>query len=224
MATEAISRQGEFDVTASERALGMILPQRLGTKLWIPMLLMGVMAFPVAFILGAIRASLEADLETTSDAANAAALGQYVPAVMFLGFAAIFAAIVFAIGRILGVLRVGGGQVQESTRRQVQTLQMPGTAKVMLLMMMMAMMMLLFAVVVHVILGINVNTAVLHGNEASVATIESWATWLEGLRRFGAALYLVSIAFGLATIVQVLRFQSARIRQLPDEQTVSSAG
>ena len=224
MAAGAISRQGEFDVTASDHALGMILPQRLGTKLWIPMLLMGAMAFPVAFVLGAIRASLVADLATTSDAANAAALGQYVPAVMFLGFASIFAAIVFAIGRILGTLRVGGGQVQESTGRQVLTLQMPGTAKVMLLMMMMAMMMLLFAVVAHVVLGIVVHDAVQDGDLRTIGSVGSWSTWLEGLRRFGAALYLVSIAFGLATIVQVLRFQSARIRQLPDEQTRSSAG
>ena len=90
-----------------------------------------------------------------------------------------------------------------------------------MLAMTMTMMLLLLAVVIHVILSINVNTAVLHGNEASVTTIESWATWLEGLRRFGAGVYLVSISLGLATIVQVLRFQSARIRELPGEQATS---
>ena len=155
MATEAIHRHGEYDVTVSDRGLDMNLPQRLGVKLWIPMLVMAVMAFPVAFILGAIRADLLANGTTTQDAANAAALGQYVPAAMFLGFASVFAAIVFAIARILGALRTGGGQVQEATGRRVLTLRTPATAKAMIVLMMMAMMMLLFAVVVHVVLGIG---------------------------------------------------------------------
>ena len=221
MATETISKHGEFDVTLGDRAPNLLLPQKLGTRLWKPMLVMALMAFPIAFILGAIRADLVANGTTTSDAANAAALGQYVPAIMFLGFAAVFAAIVFAIARILGVLRTGGGQVQETSGRQVITLSMPMTAKAMLVLMMMAMMMLLFAVVTHVILGIVVNDAVQDADLRTIGSVESWATWLEGLRRFGAAVYLVSISLGLATIIQVLRFQSARIRELLGEQAKS---
>ena len=72
------------------------------------------------------------------------------------------------------------------------------------------------------ILGINVNTAMLNGDGASGTTIKSWATWIEGVRRIGVAVYLVSIALGLATIVQVLRFQSARIRELPGAPVSSS--
>ncbi len=75
-----------------------------------------------------------------------------------------------------------------------------------------AMMMLVFAVVVHFVLGVVVNDAVLDGNQSTIDTVNSWATWIEGLRRFAAALYLVSISLGLATIIQVLRFQSTRIR------------
>ena len=213
MTTSTISRHGEFSVTTSDRALGLNLPQRMGRALWIPMLLMGVMAYPVAVILGAVRANLVANGTTTSDAATAAALGQYTTAVMFFGFASIFAAIVFAIARILGAFRTGGGGVQQTSGRRVLTLAMPATAKAMVVLMMM----LLLAVVVHVILGINVNTAVLNGDEASVTTIKSWATWIEGVRRLGVAVYLVSIALGLATIVQVIRFQSARILELPEE-------
>ena len=177
----------------------------------------GILINPVAIILGAIRANLVSTGTTTSDAATAAALGQYTTAVMFFGFASIFAAIVFAIARILGAFRTGGGGVQQTSDRQVLTLAMPPTAKAkaMVVMMMMGMMMLLFAVVVHVILGINVNTAMLNGDGASVTTIKSWATWIEGVRRLGVAVYLVSISLGLATIVQVLRFQSARMLELP---------
>jgi len=40
---------------------------------------------------------------------------------------------------------------------------------------------------------------------------------LEGLRRFGVALYLFGITFGLGTIITVLRFQARRVRQLPAE-------
>ena len=223
MAT-TVRRHGEFDVTVSDRGLGMILPQKLGVWLWKPMLAMALMAFPVAFILGALRANLMANGTTIQDAATAAALGQYVPAAMFLGFASAFAAIVFAIARILGTLRTGGGRIQEASGRQVLTLRMPGTAKAMIVLMMMAMMMLLFAVAVHVVLGVVVSDAVLTGNQGTIATVESWATWVEGLRRFGAAVYLGSFFLGLATIVRVLRFQAARIRELLREPVRSSTG
>ena len=50
-----------------------------------------------------------------------------------------------------------------------------------------------------------------------VGRAETWATWLEGLRRFGVGLYLTSIGFGLATIIQVIRFQNLRIQELATE-------
>ncbi len=221
MANSTISKHGEFDVTVSDREPEMNAPQKMGVKMWKPMLVMAVMAFPIAFILGAVRANLVATGTTIQDTANAAALGQYTTAVMFLGFAAVFSAIVFAIGRILGNLRTGGGSVQEASGRRVLTIAMPMTAKGMLVTMMMAMMMLLFAVVVHFILGIVVSNAVLDGNQGTIDTVTSWSTWVEGVRRLGAAVYLVSISLGLATIIQVLRFQSARIRELPGEQAKS---
>ena len=83
--------------------------------------------------------------------------------------------------------------------------------------MMMAMMGLVFAVVVHFVLA-----AVASGADAgTLETVKSWATWIEGLRRFSVAVYLTSIALGLATIVTVLRFQSQRIRELADEKSAS---
>ena len=221
MASATISKHGEYDVTVSDREPEMNAPQKMGVKMWKPMLAMAVMAFPIALILGAVLANLLATGTTIQDTANAAALGQYTTAVMFIGFTAVFSAIVFAIGRILGNLRTGGGSVQEASGRRVLTLAMPMTAKGMLATMMMAMMMLLFAVVAHVVLGFVVNDAVQDGDLRTIASVESWATWIEGLRRVGAAVYLVSISLGLATIIQVLRFQSARIRELPGEQAKS---
>lgn len=224
MAATKTIRHGEFEVVESGRALAMNFAQKMGRALWVPMLLMGVMAFLVAFILGAIRANLVDTGTTVTDAAGAAALGQYITAIMFFGFMSVFSGIVFAIARILGVLRTGGGQIQETARRRILTLKMPTTAWGMILMMMMGMMMLLFAIITHVVLGVAVHDAVLNGNQGTIQTVTKWATWVEGLRRFGVATYLGSIAFGLATIIQVLRFQAARVRELAQEEPTHPTG
>ncbi len=206
------TRRYDFDITVTEHALGPNLPQRVGALLWAPMLLMAAMAFPVALILAIWRANLIAQ---AAQAQTVAALGQFIPAAMFLGFASVFAAISFSIARILGVLRTGGGAVQEAAGRSVHTLRMPATAKLFLLLMAVAMMTLLFAVVAHVVLGVSL----LKGQVAS-ATVQTWAEWLEGVRRFGAAIYLLSISLGLATIFKVLGFQAIRLGELAAEPRV----
>src|SRR6266542_1031179 len=132
--------RNDFDVEVSDRALGYNLPQRLGRALWFPMLAIALMAFPAGVILGAVRGNA---IASGGSERAIAALGQFAPAANFLGFAAVFAAISFAIARILGVFRVGGGQVQEAAGRQVQTLKMPWTAKVFLGVMAMGMMTLI---------------------------------------------------------------------------------
>lgn len=149
MATRTIRR--DFDVVLSDRALGANIPQRLGQALWAPMLGMALMAFPAALALAIGRATLVAQ---GGPATTVAALGQLVPAAMFLGFATVFAAITFAIASILGVLRTGGGAVQEATGRSVQTLRMPALAKLFIAFMAMGMMLIVGAVVVHVVIAI----------------------------------------------------------------------
>ena len=218
MAATKTARHGEFQVVASDRALDVNFAQKMGGTLWAPMLLMGTMAFIAAFVLGAVRAGL---LDDGTRPATVALLGQFVPAVMFIGFMSVFAAIVFAIARILGVLRTGGGQVQETARRQVLTFKMPVTAWGMILGMMMGMMMLLFAIIAHVVLGFVALDAVRDADLGRLEDVGTWATWLEGLRRFGVATYLASIALGLATIIQVLRFQADRVRELVQEPTMA---
>lgn len=140
----------DFDVELSDRSLGFNLPQRAGRLLWAPMLAMALVAFPAAFLLSVVRAGL---IEQGGDPVAVAAFGHFVPAAMFLGFASVFAAISFAIARILGTLRQGGGSVQEAAGRTVQSLRMPTTAKAFILLMAMAMMVLLGAVVAHLLVG-----------------------------------------------------------------------
>jgi len=203
----------DFDVELSDQGLGPNLPQRIGRLLWAPMLLMAIMAFPAGLLIGIARANLVA---TGDGPATVAALGHFGPAVMFLGFAGVFAAISFAIARILGVLRTGGGQVQETAGRIVQTLRTPVTAKAFIALMAMAMMVILAGVVGHVIVG----ATILGGDASVLAASDGWAVWLEAVRRIGVAIYLVSIALGLATIIEILRFQSIRLHELPAEPAV----
>ena len=202
--------RSDFAVELSDRSLGLNLPQRIGRLLWAPMLVMALMAFPLGFIVSVLRAGIIGD---GGDPGAVAALGHFGPAAMFAGFAAVFAAIAFAIARILGAFRAGGGAVQEASGRTVQTLRMLPIAKAFLGLMAMAMMILVGAVIAHVVIGVGI----LNGAPGAFDSAESSAIQLEAIRRIGVILYLVSIALGLASIAEVLRFQTIRLRELPSE-------
>jgi hypothetical protein len=204
------SSRSDFNVELSSRALGTNVPQRIGRLLWAPMLVMAVMAFPAGLAIGVARSNLVA---SGGDPAVIAALGHLGPAAMFVGFASVFAAISFAIARILGVLRQGGGEVQQTAARTVQTLRMPPSGWAFIGLMAMAMMVILAGVIGNAVVGLSIAG----GNADALAQTESWGIWLEGVRRIGVALYLVAIALGLATIIEVLRFQAIRLRELPAE-------
>ncbi len=199
----------EFDAEVSGKSLGYNKPQKMGNRMWAPMFIMAVMAFPVALILAFVRASTIADASSAADIEDAAQLGHYIAAFGFIGFLGVFSAISFAVARILGRFRKGGGDIQEATGSNVQTLKMPVTAKLFIASMAMGMMIIAGAVVLHFVAASNVGTWELE-------SVERWARVLEGFRRFGVGLYLFGIALGLGTIIHVLRFQSIRIRQLPD--------
>lgn len=185
---------------------GRNIPQRVGRALWAPMLVMALIAWPVALVLGVWRSQAVSD----GDLQTAAALGQFVPAVTFLGFTVVFSAIAFAIARILGEFRVGGGRVQRAAGVPIHTLMMPNTAKAFITTMAMAMMLLLGAVVAHVVVGAGIAS----GDAALIANAEQWSVGLEVARRFGTALYLFSILLGLTTIITAIRFQVDRLRSI----------
>jgi hypothetical protein len=208
------STHTDFRYQVSQRARTINLPQRLGTILWAPMLALGLMALPAAITLSAIRAHL---IDQSIRPAVVAALGEGAAAATVLGLATMFAAVGFAVARILGVLRTGGGSIQEASGRTVRTLTMQVTARIFLGLMAMAMMILLFATAAHAILADTIYNAIANGDQTTITRVQRWGTWLGGLRPVGIVTYLLSISFGLATIVQVLRFQAHRIRELPSE-------
>ncbi len=211
----------------TDKPLGRNLAQTAGHYLWGPMAVMGLMLVLAAFGMAVARSQLSVDLSEEFSPvrrANFETLGQLIPGFMFLGFAMILAGISFAIARILGVLRVGGGQVQEAVGKGFKTPVMPPTAWIFLGGMMMAMMILLFAFAGHVYAAVQAHGAWINATGPNtpdapfLGRAETWGTWLEGLRRFAVGLYLTSIAFGLATIIQVIRFQTLRVRELGQEE------
>ncbi len=196
----------EFKVKEFSRNPGMNLPQRLGSALWGPMWLMAVMGFAVGFILAIVRADA---IATGEPASTVLALRHVQAGFMFVGFASVFASISFAIARILGRFREGGGSVQEATGNPVRVLEMPGLAKLFIVGMMMAMMAILISVIVHWVVAANVASG-----SMSLADGTQAFEILEGVRRLGVAVYLLSIAAGLGAITTVLRYQSVRVRSL----------
>ncbi|MEN8239228.1 MAG: hypothetical protein ABFR53_08515 [Actinomycetota bacterium] len=196
----------DFTTETTSHAPDRILPQKAGRALWAPMFAMSLVGFAVGIGLAITRANM---ISAGDDPLQIAAYAQYVPAAMFFGFAMVFAAISFAIAKILGEFRVGGGSVQEAAHSDVKTLKMPGTAKAFIIGMMMAMMIILAAVVLHVIAGVAIA-----GGGVDPILAEQWTIWLEAARRIGTVLYLFSIMLGLVTIATVIRFQSFRIREV----------
>ncbi len=196
-----------FNVEASPTNPGMNGPQKLGRNLWKPMWLMAIIAFVAAIIAAGARAQAIAG---GAPELSAAARGHVVTGLMFIGFATVFASIAFAVARILGEFRDGGGRVQEALGVEVVGLKMPGAARAFIIMMMMAMMVILVAVGYHFSVAAGLSSG-----RVSIPEAETAAIVLEGVRRTGVALYLVSITLGLATIGKVLRFQALRIADLP---------
>lgn len=209
MAT-ALAR-ADFKVETSTSSLDYNLPQKMGRLLWFPMFLMALMFFGAGMALGIARANKISD----GGSADTILTLQHIQAgLMFLGFVSVFAAISFAIARILGELRVGGGEIQAAAGRTVQTLKMPGTAKVFLMLMLVAMMTIVVASILHFVFAADIENT-----PASLADAEDRFIVLEGVRRIGTAIFLFAILLGLATIIRVLRFQAVRMRELPDETT-----
>lgn len=196
----------DYTTVSTTKAPGKNMPQKVGTVLWRPMFAMALMAFALAFGLAIARSSM---ISSGDDPALIVAFGHYVTAAMFFGFASVFAAISFAIATILGEFRDGGGNVQEAIGGGVNTLKMPTTVKVFIGLMAMSMMTILVAVALHVVAGV----AIAAGDWDSLK-IEQWTIWLEAARRFGVSVYLFAIMLGLISIGTVIRFQTARIRQI----------
>ena len=203
--TTPVSRTDKFHVVESSESLGYNLPQIMGRKLWFPMFALAIMGWAVGFVLAVVEAGTDRssvdDLQT---------LSHLVPGFMFVGFLGVFTAITFAVARILGEFRKGGGEVQATAGSAVQTLKMPPTAKVMLAFMMMGMMVMAAGIITNFVAAGAFNGS----DPADIIDSARYGAAGSGLRHLGVASYLTGIAFGLGTIIEVLRFQAGRLGEV----------
>ena len=201
-------RPDGFHTVTTSASPGYNAPQKMGRRLWAPMFVLALMGWAVGFGLAITEASTD-----RTDAARLQDLANLVPAFMFIGFLGVFSAITFAVARILGAFRKGGGEVQETAEAPVETLAMPPTAKLMLALMMMGMMVMIAGIVAN----FGAAAAFDGITPSDIVDNAAWGAAASGLRRMGVALYLVGIACGLATIIDVLRFQTIRIGEVAAE-------
>ena len=222
-AIQSISTKfGPTTVTPAGTGQGMI--HKMANWMWLPMIMMGAMAIATAIGLGIAQASVGSDLGeefTALRKANFETLKPLTAGFLFLGEAFLLSGIAFLLGTILGALRWGGGEVQESVGGPVKTLKMPLSAKIFVVLMMMGLMLefVAFGTLTYVAgqahsAWISATGVDAPGNVADLNRATAYAAWANPLREVALALILTSIVFALYTISNVLGFQFSRIREL----------
>lgn len=211
--------------------------QTLARTLWLPMLLMGLMAVAVGLV-----ASIDAGVdigdffggESAAALRTGTAVTTWAVATTFLGMAFILSSITMVLVNIIRTLRDTGRDVQQAVgARKVTKLRKPLTGHLTPHVMMMGLMTVIAAFVVSVvqanlISGIPpdglANPAALQGGDlADYGTTQAWAQWLGPLRLFGLALIFVSIVLALRTIIKAITFQAQRVYELSAERAGSLA-
>ena len=202
---------------------GQTIVHTLANWMWLPMILMGVMAIATAVGLGIAQAQVSADLGeefTALRQANFETLKPLTGGFTFLGLALILSGIAFLLATILGALRWGGGEVQEAVEQPVMALKMPWSAKLFLVLMMTGLMAELVAFGTLAYVSNQAHAAWIGGaagepgNIAALDRANAFAAWANPLRLAAVGLILTSIVFALFTISNVLGAMFMRIRVL----------
>lgn len=167
---------------------------RMARVLWLPMLVMGLMAVMIGLVLSFIQVG-------TDDARDFTRLSAYTQGLQFMGEGLLLSGISFLLGTILASLRSGGGEVQESLGVTVKTLKMPLSAKLFVAIMMTGMMLSIIQFVLYIV-------------AAEADSPAAWFAWLGPFRELALGLLLSGIVLALYTIGTVLGFQFSRIREL----------
>ncbi len=215
--------------------------QKMAAVMWLPMLLMGLMILFAGLGLSIAKASFASDYfgveKGIREAANAPGslidkrqfiefVNVWLPGFQLLGVGFILSAITFALANILGVFRAGGVQIQKAFGKEPQTLTPPLTAKLFPMLMMMGLMILIANLIIAVVIGTiawdvyghpvaEINAAESgSGLLGDLGTVNTYKMWLEPFKFVGLATILVGISMAVHTILQVIRFQGQRIREL----------
>jgi hypothetical protein len=186
--------QGRAIVT--ERAPQPLRIHRLARVLWLPGLVMGAMALYGGFALSLVAAG-----NVATDPQLAGSQRAWVQGLQFLGEGLLLSGISFLLARVLGAIRAGGGEVQQSLGLAVHTLRMPGTAKAFVILMMTGLMLAIAQFLGYAaVAGMTDPTA-----------IASASAFLGPLRELALGILLAGIVLALATIAKALDFQSSRV-------------
>ncbi len=215
--------------------------QKMASYVWAPMLLMGLMVIGASLGLSIVNASAASDYfglpAELRNAANASAsviddrqffesTNVWLPALQLLGIGLILSAITFSLANILGVFREGGVRMQQAFGKESQTLTPPITAQLFPMLMMMGLMILVVDLIIAAVIGslawdvygnsVAEIEAAAAGSDllGDLGTVETYKTWLEPVRFIGLGMILVGISLAVHTILQVIRFQGQRIREL----------
>lgn len=208
------------------------LPQTMARLLWLPKLVMGVMAVGVGLVASIVAGINIADF-FGGDPAESLRTGQAVNAwavgTVFLGLGFILSAITMALVNIVRTLRDTGRDVQQAVgAREVTQLRKPWTGHLIPHVMMLGLMLVIAAFVVGVFqanlladipaAGLT-DPAQLQGeNLADFGTVQATAQWIGGLRLLGLATIFLSIILALRTITRAIAFQSQRVQELASER------
>ncbi len=239
MATRAQTSSGDLVVSSALLPVRVTGMQSMASKMWIPFIGMGFMIVVASLIIGIFASVSAADwFSFSKETREAAGAGSslaiekafvestkaWLPAFKFLGIGMILAGVTFLLATILGALRTGGGRVQEALGASVHLIKVPMTAKMFPMVMMMGLMILIAALVVGIVdaaitfdywnhsIASELDQAVEgSGFLSTLSTINSIDMWVQPLKFVGMASLLSGIGLALATIVQVLRWQSARL-------------
>ncbi len=215
--------------------------QNVARYMWVPMLLMGLMIIAASLGLSianaaatsdyfglpqAVRAAADAPAGVIDDRQFIESTNVWLPGFQLLGIGLILAAITFSLASILGVFRAGGVRLQQAFGHEAETLTPPITARLFPMLMMMGLMVLIVNLIIAAVIGslawdvyghsvAEINAAP-EGSSLldDLATVNTFKTWLAPLPFIGIATILVGISFAVHTILQVIRFQGQRIREL----------
>ncbi len=213
--------------------------QKMAALMWAPMLLMGLMIVFASLGLSVVKANFASDYfgveKVIREGANANLIDKrqfiesvnvWLPGFQLLGIGFILSAITFSLANILGVFRTGGVQIQQAFGKEPQTLTPPITAKLFPMFMMMGLMILIVNLVIAGIIGAIAwdvygnSVAEINAAESGSSllgdqgTVNTFKAWLEPFKFVGLATILVGISLAVHTILQVIRFQGQRIREL----------
>ncbi len=197
----AAGQPGDYFVAADGPAQydppGLLPIHKMASRLWAPMLAMGVAALSTGLVLQLVRASKTAGTETFRE------LAAWGGGTIFLGEVLILSGISFLLGTVLAALREGGTRVQRAGGINIATLPFPATARAFVALMMTGMMAGLTQFALSIVVAAKADTP---------ASFMSWSVWLIPFRNVAVGLLLAGIVLALVTIADVLRFQSSRLR------------